>query len=62
MKIESARELDLMLMTLPLWAVAHTAVTPLLEFEDRIANVRRKAERLKALLHWPDHARPTDPL
>lgn len=62
MKVDSARELDLMLMTLPLWAVAQTAVTLLMEFEDRIANVRRKAERLKTLLHWPDHARPTDPL
>ncbi len=62
MKVESAKELDLMLMTLPLWAVAQTTVTPLLEFEDRNANVRRKAERLKTLLHWPGHARPTDPL
>ncbi len=62
MKVESAEELDLRLMTLPLWAVAQTTVTPLLEFEDRIAHLCRKAERLKALLHWPDHTRPTDPL
>ncbi len=62
MKVESATELDLRLMTLPLWAMAQTTVTSLLEFEDRIVHVRRKAERLKALLHWPGHARPTDPL
>lgn len=61
-KEESAGELDLRLMTLPLWSVGQPSVTPLIEFEERIVHVGRKTERLKSILNWPGHARPTDPL
>ena len=37
--VESAQQLDLLITSLPLWTVAHTRVTPLIEFSDRRAHV-----------------------
>ena len=33
--VASAQQLDLLITSLPLWTVAHTRVTPLIEFSDR---------------------------
>jgi len=38
-EVESAQQLDEMLTSIPLWAVAETQVTPLIEFIDRRAHV-----------------------
>ncbi|MEP7298037.1 MAG: muconolactone Delta-isomerase family protein [Burkholderiales bacterium] len=38
-EVESARQLDELLTSIPLWAVAETQVTPLIEFGDRRAHV-----------------------
>ena len=37
--VESAQQLDELLTSIPLWAVAETQVTPLIEFSDRRAHV-----------------------
>ena len=37
--VESAAQLDDMLTSIPLWGVAETRVTPLIEFSDRRAHV-----------------------
>ena len=38
-QVESAAQLDELLTSIPLWAVAETKVTPLIEFSDRRAHV-----------------------
>jgi muconolactone delta-isomerase len=45
---ESARELDDVITSLPVWPRMETAVTSLTTFEDRAQTVRSKLERLKA--------------
>ena len=47
---ESARELDDLITTLPLWPRMETEVIPLTSFEDRQLAVRPTLQRLKARL------------
>ena len=47
---ESAPELDDLLMSLPLWPLMETTVTPLTTFDGRIAAIRPVLEGLKASL------------
>ena len=47
-QVESARALDDLITSLPVWPRMETAVTPLTTFEDRALAVRTTLERLKA--------------
>ncbi len=45
---ESARDLDDLITSLPLWPHMETEITPLTTFEERARTVQRKLEQLKA--------------
>jgi Muconolactone delta-isomerase len=44
--VETVQEIDTLVESFPLWAVAETRVTPLIEFGDRRAHVEVLLERL----------------
>ena len=46
MEVESAQELDQLVSSIPLWTVADTRVTPLIEFSDRRAHIQTFLERI----------------
>ena len=43
---ETAQQLDQLVTSLPLWTVAETRVTPLIEFSDRRAHIQALLERM----------------
>jgi len=43
---ETAEQLDQLISSLPLWSVAETRVTPLIDFNDRRAHVQALLQRL----------------
>ncbi len=45
-EVESAQQLDQIVTGIPLWTVADTRVTPLIEFSDRRAHVQSILERI----------------
>ena len=45
-EVETAQQLDQLVSSLPLWTVAETRVTPLIEFSDRRAHVQVLLQRL----------------
>ena len=44
--VESAQQLDQLVTSIPLWTVAETRVTPLIEFSERRAHVQALLERM----------------
>ena len=44
--VETAQQLDQLVSSLPLWMVADTRVTPLIDFSDRRAHVQALLERM----------------
>ncbi len=44
--VETIQELDQLVSSLPLWTVADTRVTPLIDFSDRRAHVQTLLERI----------------
>ena len=44
--VESSEQLDLLVTSLPLWTVAETRVTPLIEFSERRAHVEALVGRI----------------
>lgn len=44
--VESAQKLDQLVTSIPLWSIADTRVTPLIEFSDRRTHVQALLERL----------------
>ena len=44
-EVESSNELDQLITSIPLWTVADTRVTPLIEFSDRRAHVQTLLQR-----------------
>jgi muconolactone delta-isomerase len=53
---ESARELDDLITSLPVWSRMETDVTPLTTFEGRVEILRPTLERLKAQTRRPSQA------
>jgi muconolactone delta-isomerase len=47
MDVESAQELDKLVSSIPLWAIADTRVTPLIEFSDRHTHVQDLLQHMK---------------
>ncbi len=45
-EVETAQELDRLVSSLPLWTVAETRVTPLIDFKDRRAHIEALLQRL----------------
>jgi len=45
-EVETAQQLDQLVTSLPLWTVAETRVTPLIEFSDRRAHIQALLERM----------------
>ncbi|MCI0534066.1 MAG: muconolactone Delta-isomerase family protein [Verrucomicrobiales bacterium] len=45
-EVESAQQLDQLVASLPLWIVADTRVTPLIEFSDRRAHAQALLQRM----------------
>lgn len=45
-EVDSPQQLDRLVTSLPLWAMAETRVTPLIEFSDRRATVEALLQRL----------------
>ena len=45
-EVETAQELDQLISSLPLWTVADTRVTPLIDFKDRRAHIQALLERM----------------
>jgi muconolactone delta-isomerase len=45
-EVESAQQLDQLVTSIPLWAVADTRVTPLIEFSDRRAHIQVLLQRM----------------
>jgi muconolactone delta-isomerase len=45
-EVETAQQLDQLVSSLPLWTVAETRVTPLIDFKDRRAHIQALLERL----------------
>ncbi len=45
-EVETAQQLDQLVTSLPLWTVAETRVTPLIDFSDRRAHVQALLERI----------------
>ncbi len=45
-EVETAKHLDQLVSSLPLWTVAETRVTPLIEFSDRRAHIQGLLERM----------------
>ncbi len=50
---ESAREVDDLITSLPVWPLTETDVTPLTTFEGRAEILRPRLERLKAQMRRP---------
>lgn len=46
MEVGSAQELDQLVSSIPLWTVADTRVTPLIEFGDRLAHIQAFQKRM----------------
>lgn len=46
--VESSEQLDRLVISLPLWTVSETRVTPLIEFSERRAHVQALVERMAA--------------
>ncbi len=44
--VETAKQIDQLISSLPLWTVAETKVTPLIEFSDRRAHVQALLQRM----------------
>ena len=44
--VETAQELDQLVSSLPLWTVAETRVTPLIDFSDRRAHIQALLQRI----------------
>ena len=47
MDVESAQQLDKLVTSIPLWAIADTRVTPLIEFSDRRTHVQDLLQHMK---------------
>ncbi len=45
-EVETVQQLDQLISSLPLWAVADTRVTPLIDFSDRRAHIQALLQRL----------------
>jgi muconolactone delta-isomerase len=45
-EVETAQQLDQLISTLPLWMVAETRVTPLIDFSQRRAHIQELLERM----------------
>jgi len=45
-EVETAQQLDQLVTSLPLWRVAETRVTPLIDFSDRRAHIQALLQRL----------------
>jgi muconolactone delta-isomerase len=45
-EVETAQQLDQLVSSLPLWTVAETRVTPLIEFSDRRAHIQALLQRM----------------
>ncbi len=45
-EVETAKQLDQLVSSLPLWTVAETRVTPLIEFSDRRAHIEALLQRM----------------
>ncbi len=45
-EVETVQQLDQLVSSLPLWTVAETRVTPLIEFSDRRAHIQALLERM----------------
>jgi muconolactone delta-isomerase len=56
-EVESARHLDDLVSSLPLWSVAYTRVTPLIEFSDRRPHLRMLLQQRVIPLADESHAR-----
>lgn len=48
-KAETARELDDLITSLPVWTRMETDVTPLTTFDDRAASIQRREQQMLAL-------------
>jgi hypothetical protein len=48
--VESIQELDGLLESLPIWSRMHTTVKQLVAFDDRIAGLSSRLERIKSKL------------